>query len=120
MVALGFLHGASGLGETIDSGPELPRNNVIFFDVSLVAILGNTDRLNCRFGRAVLATERDVAVEAEDTGDTPQKICAFEPCTCPVDKTIDYCGPTCRLGIGERKEPCKCGHAQCKVTIGDG
>jgi len=50
----------------------------------------------------------------------PVKTCGFEPCTCPVDETDPYCGPTCRLGIGERAEPCKCGHADCHVSIGEG
>jgi hypothetical protein len=56
----------------------------------------------------------------QGTQEKLMKICAFDPCTCPVDDRDDYCGPTCRLGIGARNEPCKCGHAQCTVTIGDG
>ncbi|MGA9598031.1 MAG: hypothetical protein WBV06_17900 [Acidimicrobiia bacterium] len=59
-----------------------------------------------------------MTTEAKD--DSPIKICAFEPCTCPVDEKVNHCGPTCRLGIGERAEPCKCGHAGCKVSIGEG
>ncbi len=46
-------------------------------------------------------------------------ICAFGPCTCPVDGTDDYCGPSCRLGIGDAKEPCKCGHAECSASVGN-
>lgn len=46
--------------------------------------------------------------------------CAFEPCSCSVDGTDPYCAPTCRLGIGERREPCKCGHADCEATEGNG
>jgi hypothetical protein len=45
-------------------------------------------------------------------------ICQFEPCTCPIDGDT-HCGPTCRLGIGERSEPCKCGHTECAATIGE-
>lgn len=45
-------------------------------------------------------------------------ICQFEPCTCPL-KDDTHCGPTCRLGIGEKAEPCKCGHAECEATIGE-
>lgn len=46
--------------------------------------------------------------------------CAFEPCTCSVDGADAYCAPTCRLGIGEQAEPCKCGHADCSATDGNG
>lgn len=46
--------------------------------------------------------------------------CSFGPCTCPVDEAGNYCGPSCRLGIGERVEPCKCGHSRCSATTGDG
>lgn len=55
----------------------------------------------------------------EAGAEQPTKICAFGPCTCPVDEKVNHCGPTCRLGIGERAEPCKCGHADCKVSIGE-
>jgi hypothetical protein len=44
--------------------------------------------------------------------------CAFGPCTCPIWGTDEHCGPTCRLGIGEVAEPCKCGHAECSATVG--
>lgn len=46
--------------------------------------------------------------------------CGHGPCTCPVGEDDDYCGPTCRLGIGVAAEPCKCGHADCTATEGDG
>jgi hypothetical protein len=46
--------------------------------------------------------------------------CEFEPCTCANDDFDDYCSPTCRLGIGEAVEPCKCGHADCTATEGRG
>ena len=39
MAALGFLIGAGGLGETINSGLKLQRNGAIFVGASLVAIL---------------------------------------------------------------------------------
>ena len=66
------------------------------------------------FRRKPAHEEQPVAGEDEN-----MRLCAFGPCTCPVDDRDDYCGPTCRLGIGERAEPCKCGHAGCKVSIGD-
>lgn len=44
--------------------------------------------------------------------------CAFDPCTCTVENGLGHCAPTCRLGIGERSEPCKCGHADCKASKG--
>jgi hypothetical protein len=58
-------------------------------------------------------------VATETAENKPVKVCAFAPCTCPVDDKVDHCGPTCRLGIGERAEPCKCGHAQCQASIGE-
>jgi hypothetical protein len=53
-----------------------------------------------------------------DSGSRP--LCAFGPCTCPVEKEGDFCAPTCRFGLGARGEPCKCGHGECKVTTGEG
>jgi hypothetical protein len=47
-------------------------------------------------------------------------ICAFAPCTCPVEADGDFCLPTCRMGIGGEAEQCKCGHAECTATDGDG
>ncbi len=46
--------------------------------------------------------------------------CGHEPCTCEVARQGDHCGPTCRLGIGTGDEPCKCGHAGCSATEGEG
>lgn len=46
--------------------------------------------------------------------------CAFGPCTCTVEEGVEFCGPTCRFGIGDDAEPCKCGHAGCRATRGDG
>jgi len=46
--------------------------------------------------------------------------CAYVPCTCSVEAVGDYCGPTCRMGIGEAGEACKCGHADCTSTSGSG
>lgn len=42
--------------------------------------------------------------------------CSFDPCTC--NPSEDFCSPTCRQGIGEPGEPCKCGHAECTATTG--
>ncbi len=56
----------------------------------------------------------------DDEIDSSAPICAFGPCTCLVDDTDRFCGATCRMGIGERKEPCKCGHAMCTATVGKG
>ena len=47
-------------------------------------------------------------------------ICAFAPCTCAVDADGDLCAPTCRMGLGDAAEPCKCGHAECRATQGRG
>lgn len=47
-------------------------------------------------------------------------VCDFGPCTCVVEADGGHCAPTCRLGIGESGEPCKCGHAECKATNGSG
>ncbi len=44
--------------------------------------------------------------------------CAFDPCTCTVD-VDEHCGPSCRMGLGEDHEPCKCGHDQCSATDGE-
>jgi hypothetical protein len=44
--------------------------------------------------------------------------CAFGPCSCTVDDRDPFCGPTCRMGIGTKKEPCKCGHGECSATEG--
>jgi hypothetical protein len=46
--------------------------------------------------------------------------CAFGPCTCTVAAPGDFCAPTCRMGISEVGEPCKCGHAECNATTGSG
>ncbi len=46
--------------------------------------------------------------------------CAHEPCTCEVERDGERCAPTCRLGIGTADEPCKCGHAGCDATEGEG
>jgi hypothetical protein len=46
--------------------------------------------------------------------------CSFVPCTCVVEATGEFCGPTCRMGIGDSGEPCKCGHAECTATSGSG
>jgi hypothetical protein len=45
-------------------------------------------------------------------------ICQFGLCTCPIEHDT-HCGPTCRLGIDEKSEPCKCGHAGGGATIGE-
>jgi hypothetical protein len=47
-------------------------------------------------------------------------ICAFGPCTCTIDDTDRFCGPSCRMGLGDKNEPCKCGHAGCTSTVGEG
>lgn len=44
--------------------------------------------------------------------------CAFGPCTYAVASSGDLCGPTCRLGVGETVEPCKCGHVACSAATG--
>lgn len=44
--------------------------------------------------------------------------CGFEACTCPAEGDT-HCGPSCRLGIGTRAEPCKCGHNACTATEGE-
>lgn len=44
--------------------------------------------------------------------------CAHNPCTCAVGKDGDHCGPTCRTGIGDPGEQCKCGHADCAASTG--
>jgi hypothetical protein len=46
--------------------------------------------------------------------------CAFGPCTCTVDEKDPYCAPSCRMGISDRGEACKCGHADCSATTGKG
>lgn len=46
--------------------------------------------------------------------------CAFAPCTCTVNAEGEFCGPTCRMGLGDDTEPCNCGHAYCTATQGDG
>jgi hypothetical protein len=45
--------------------------------------------------------------------------CSFGACICTVERD-DYCGPTCRFGISDENEACKCGHAECSVTEGRG
>lgn len=45
-------------------------------------------------------------------------VCQFEACTCVIEDDT-HCGPSCRLGIGEKAEPCKCGHGPCSATIGE-
>ncbi len=45
--------------------------------------------------------------------------CAFDPCTCTVDGTDAHCAPSCRMGLGEKGEPCKCGHDACSATVGE-
>ena len=45
--------------------------------------------------------------------------CTHGSCTCETVADDGYCAPTCRLGIGEPGEPCKCGHADCSATTGD-
>ena len=57
--------------------------------------------------------------------DTPQTTpdlvpCAFGPCTCMVLPVDEYCTPTCRFGLGDTREPCKCGHGECTATSGKG
>ncbi len=58
--------------------------------------------------------------EAMTEGVLGDVTCSFAPCTCSVASEGDFCGPTCRMGIGEVGEPCKCGHAECLRTMGDG
>jgi hypothetical protein len=58
-------------------------------------------------------------METAASGGGDGVICAHGPCTCPVEKTYEFCGPTCRMGIGEPGEPCKCGHGQCSATTGE-
>ena len=45
--------------------------------------------------------------------------CGHNACTCEVDRALAFCGPTCRMGIGDTGEPCKCGHAECSETTGN-
>lgn len=59
-------------------------------------------------------------VDAMTEGVVENPHCAYAPCTCSVESEGDYCGPTCRMGIGETGEPCKCGHGECTATTGDG
>ncbi len=49
-------------------------------------------------------------------------ICAHDACTCAVEDGLEYCGPSCRMGIdtSDTGEACKCGHAECVATIGQG
>ena len=54
----------------------------------------------------------------DDTRTEP-KTCDFEPCGCELGGNLDYCAPTCRLGVGDKAEPCKCGHAGCEATVGE-
>lgn len=46
-------------------------------------------------------------------------VCAYEPCTCEIDVRVEHCGPTCRQGIGDVDEACKCGHAPCTASDGN-
>lgn len=55
-----------------------------------------------------------------ESGSHERVPCGFEPCTCEVDPRDEFCGPTCRFGLGDRKEPCKCGHGECTATSGKG
>ena len=47
-------------------------------------------------------------------------VCAHPPCSCVVDAGLGFCGPACRQGIQGSAEPCKCGHAECAATEGQG
>ena len=45
--------------------------------------------------------------------------CAHEACTCEIEPRLEHCGPTCRQGIGDVGEACKCGHATCAASEGN-
>jgi hypothetical protein len=64
-------------------------------------------------------TDRDPTTDRKAEGNEAVA-CAFGPCTCRVTPVDEYCTPTCRFGLGSRKEPCKCGHGDCKATSGKG
>ncbi len=47
--------------------------------------------------------------------------CAHPPCTCPIDESLRYCGPSCRMGIEDPDgNQCYCGHALCANSEGQG
>lgn len=48
--------------------------------------------------------------------------CTHDPCTCPVDEGLKYCGPSCRMGIEDPSGggKCYCGHARCANSEGEG
>jgi len=56
----------------------------------------------------------------DEDRDAGTLVCAFGPCTCLIDDKDRFCGPSCRMKLGEKKEPCKCGHAECTSTVGKG
>ena len=60
------------------------------------------------------------AIPEPPANEAATHVCAFEPCGCPVERAAEFCAPTCTMKIGDKAEPCKCGHAECKATQGRG